>query len=427
MGCLLIGWSVQAEDYTGSSFILRDPFLTLIGGYASSSAFTVYSQTGSQIESGLGTGSSFVGRLGTESYPYFTSPVITATAGDAQVAISWTASQVYFGGTVSSYSVGRSSIAGGPYTYTSVGSSLSSTVTGLTNSTTYYFVVRVSDTNLTQYTYSAEVSSTPVAVSSGGGGGGGGGGGAATSNTSDTVVNFIGRAFPKSSVSLLQDGELVVETVAGPSSIFEISLTDLSEGTYNFTLYGEDQDGRRSASQSFQITVTNGATTTVSGIYISPTIAVDKSQVKQGDNLAIFGQTVPTSTVTIVVNSDTQLFAQTYADGDGVYLYNLDTTPLNMGDHETKAKSLYKTEISDFGAAATFAVTNQNVLVGEDNLLRADISGDKRVNLLDFAIVGYWYKRTLSPEFAVYEATYLNGDGKIDLIDFAIMAFYWTG
>jgi hypothetical protein len=49
------------------------------------------------------------------------------------------------------------------------------------------------------------------------------------------------------------------------------------------------------------------------------------------------------------------------------------------------------------------------------------------VNLVDFSIAAYWYKRPLSADFKVKEAAKLNGDGKIDLVDFSIMAYYWTG
>ena len=47
---------------------------------------------------------------------------------------------------------------------------------------------------------------------------------------------------------------------------------------------------------------------------------------------------------------------------------------------------------------------------------------DSRVNLVDFSIAAYWYKRSTPPPSAD-----LNGDGKVDLVDFSILAFYWTG
>ncbi|MDQ5952257.1 MAG: endo,4-beta-xylanase, partial [Patescibacteria group bacterium] len=219
LGCLLNALPVRAEDYTGSAFILRDPFLSLSGGVASSSSFMIYSQTGARIESGPSTGSVFRSTSGTESYPTYTSPVITATASDTQVGLSWTASTAYFGGVITSYAVGQSLTSGGPYSYTNVGTSLSTTVTGLTNGSTYYFVIKAIDANQNQNTYSSEVSALPVASTAPTGGGGDGGG--ATPRPRDTgnqgVVAFTGRAFPDGRIVLLKDGEIAAEAQANSS------------------------------------------------------------------------------------------------------------------------------------------------------------------------------------------------------------------
>ncbi len=61
---------------------------------------------------------------------------LQATAGDAQVSLSWTASA-----TASSYHVKRSTTSGGPYTQVAAPATTSDTDTGLTNGTTYYYVV----------------------------------------------------------------------------------------------------------------------------------------------------------------------------------------------------------------------------------------------------------------------------------------------
>ncbi|MFH1246675.1 MAG: dockerin type I repeat-containing protein [Candidatus Liptonbacteria bacterium] len=51
----------------------------------------------------------------------------------------------------------------------------------------------------------------------------------------------------------------------------------------------------------------------------------------------------------------------------------------------------------------------------------ADVSRDGRVDIVDFSILGYWYKRSSPPA-----KVDLNKDGKINLIDFSIMAYYWS-
>ncbi|MCR4275464.1 MAG: dockerin type I repeat-containing protein [Candidatus Wolfebacteria bacterium] len=252
-----------------------------------------------------------------------------------------------------------------------------------------------------------------------GGGGGGGGGGYVAPVTS---AIFNGRAYPKSTVTLLKDAQIAATTIAGADANFQISVSGLSGGNYIFSVYSEDSKGNRSSLLTFPVSVTSGATTKVSGIFIAPTITVDKSEVKRGDDIAIFGQSVPNSEITISVNSDEEFFNKIKADAGGVYLYNFDTSPLEIAQHFTKSKTALNGEISSFSKTISFAVGTKNVAKVTQEFLKGDLNNDGRVNLVDFSIVAYWYKRPSPPASAD-----LNGDGKTDLVDFSIMAFYWTG
>ena len=66
---------------------------------------------------------------------------LTATSGNAQIALSWTASL-----TATSYNVLRSTTNGGPYTTVGTSATTSFTNTGLTNGTIYYYVVAAVNT-----------------------------------------------------------------------------------------------------------------------------------------------------------------------------------------------------------------------------------------------------------------------------------------
>ncbi|MEJ6979706.1 fibronectin type III domain-containing protein [Pedobacter sp. P351] len=84
---------------------------------------------------------------------------LTATAGNVQVALSWTAST---GAT--SYNVKRATVTGGPYTTIATGVTTTTyTNTGLTNGTVYYFVVSAVSA-AGEGTNSAQVSATPLAT-----------------------------------------------------------------------------------------------------------------------------------------------------------------------------------------------------------------------------------------------------------------------
>jgi fibronectin type 3 domain-containing protein len=81
---------------------------------------------------------------------------LAAIAGNAQVALNWTASSGATG-----YYVKRSTTTGGPYTQIATQAAANYTDTGLTNGTKYFYVVSA-DNSAGQSANSAEVNATPV-------------------------------------------------------------------------------------------------------------------------------------------------------------------------------------------------------------------------------------------------------------------------
>lgn len=252
-------------------------------------------------------------------------------------------------------------------------------------------------------------------------GSGGGGGVAVIPNTN---VVFTGRAYPLSRVSILKDGQLIVTTIAGPDSNFTATVSGLSTGNYTFSVYGEDRNSIRSSLFSFPIFITSGVTTKIGGIFIAPTIAVDKSQVKKGNTIIIFGQSAPASEITININSEPEFFIKKITDMYGAYILNFDTSVLEIGNHSTKSKTSLGGQISSFSRTVGFVVGTKDVVAQllKNISLKGDVNQDNKVNLVDFSIAAFWYKRVNPPTTSDF-----NGDGKIDLADFSIVAFYWTG
>ena len=87
---------------------------------------------------------------------------VSAAAGNAQVNLSWAASS---GAT--SYNVKRAATSGGPYTTVASPTTASYTNTGLTNGTTYYYVVSAVN-SAGESANSAQVSATPTGATSSG-------------------------------------------------------------------------------------------------------------------------------------------------------------------------------------------------------------------------------------------------------------------
>ena len=270
-------------------------------------------------------------------------------------------------------------------------------------------------------TSTPSVSVTPTNPPSGGGGGGGAG----FSQQPTTRVIFNGRAYPNNTVTVLQDAQVVASTVAGPDSQFQVGLSGLSPGNYMFSLYAEDDQGRRSSLSTFPIGITQGALTNVSGIFIAPTLDADKTQVKQGDTLTLFGKTTQNATITIQVNSGQPDFFTTTADAGGAFLYKLDTSGLDMGQHSSKVKAASAGDISEYSQAISFLVGNKNVAKSVSDAKRFDFNGDGRVNLTDLSMELFWYKKPLTADAA--QKFDFNHDGIVDLRDISILIYYWTG
>lgn len=253
-----------------------------------------------------------------------------------------------------------------------------------------------------------------------------GGGGAPP--VPETGASFSGRAYPSRTVTLLKDAQIVATTIAGTDATFSIRITGLTPGTYIFSLYSEDRQGIRSALLTFPLMITSGTITTVTGIFIAPSLDVDKSEVKRGENIAIFGQTAPQADLTIQISGSPDFSTKTVSDKDGIYLHYFNTAPLDYGTYYAKSSAaLGGLMVSGFSRAVSFAVSTRTVMKAMPTILKGDLNKDGKVNLVDFSIAAYWYRRTLSPTMRETECERLNCDGIINLVDFSIMAFYWTG
>jgi len=421
---IILTQSVGAQVFQSTDFRVVDPVLNP-GSFSTSDDYRLFGSI-TEIAIGTSTITDFGINAGFLFFPFVTTPAVSATPGDSKVDLSWTASTGFLGWTVSGYNVGQSTTSGGPYTYTSVGNVLSSSRTGLTNGTTYYFVIRPEDAFGNSIATSTEVSGAPAAAvpppppPPGGGGG--------PPLPTGAKVIFRGIAYPLSKVFVLRDGVLAVQTIAGGDARFETSISNLSGGSYTFGVYGEDPQGRKSTIFSFPLTVTDNTETTISGIFLTPTIDVDKIQVKRGDDIGILGFSSPDARVTISVNSPQEFFVQANATPDGSYFYAFDTSPLDFGEHTTKSKALAANLSSGFGSLVGFRVGDSNIIKAPQVCpQKGDVNEDCRVNLVDFSITAFWWNRTLTQAAKDSVDAKLWPDGKITLRDFSVMAFYWTG
>lgn len=237
-----------------------------------------------------------------------------------------------------------------------------------------------------------------------------------------TKVILKGKAYPNVDVHILIDGVVIgiVRTDAKADFYFESS--EVTPGINSFGFWAMDSDNLKSTLLTLTFRVTSGAVSTISGIYISPTINIDKNSVKQGEAVRIFGQTVPETEVHVYIHSEEEFVEQTnsYSSGNWELVFN--TTPLSEEFHT--AKALFQVATTDnniiksgFSRSVSFHIGKVG---GTAPCPEADLNHDGRVNLTDFSILLFHW----GTDDACADQ---NQNGTVDLIDFSIMMYYWTG
>jgi fibronectin type 3 domain-containing protein len=127
------------------------------------SASTTYYYVVSAVNDGHESGNSAQASATTQALPIPPAPTgLTAIAGNNQVALTWTGSTLWGGGSAAdSYNVKRGTTSGGPYTTIASPTGTSYTDTAAVNGTTYFYVVSAVNTS-GESTNSSEVSATPL-------------------------------------------------------------------------------------------------------------------------------------------------------------------------------------------------------------------------------------------------------------------------
>ncbi len=251
---------------------------------------------------------------------------------------------------------------------------------------------------------------------------GGGGGGDNNFTEVTTQATFRGLAYPGSLVTITKDGLAVATTPASPDARFEVTIAGLHTGSYIFGVSAKDKNGLSSTLQTFPITMTTGISTVTSGIFIPPTISIDKSEVKQGDILTILGQTVPSAEVSVLIHSSVLHTQKIVADDAGAWFYKLDTTSLEQGDHTAQARAKNNQDMTNLSSTVSFSVGTVSLPPLPPDFKAHDLNDDNKIDIVDFSVETYWYKKSSPPKTLDF-----NNDGTVDLIDLSIMAYYWTG
>jgi len=272
----------------------------------------------------------------------------------------------------------------------------------------------------------APVSDPPPPPSSGGGGGSGVGFGT-VSMLNPTRVIILGMAYPDSNIHLLRDGEEADVVRANRNAEFNFNLENITPGSTTFGFWAEDANGIRSILLTTTFQVTQNAATTVSGIFLPPTLQIDAKQITQGSPIKFSGQTVPGAKVEISVNPEDGSEAIKRIEGEssqdvGIWNIEMDSEELENEAFHIARTLFYATSSqgtlvqSGFGKSTSFYVGTQEL----SDVVSADLNNDGKINIIDFSmLIFHWGTDELIAD--------LNQDGTVNLTDFSILVFNWTG
>jgi hypothetical protein len=419
---------VQGASLSSSNFRVVDSQHAGFKASSSSDSYRLLSTIG-DIAIGSSSATSFGLRSGFLYYPLIIAPTLnSATAGDAQVTLTWAASTMDAGWTVSGYNVCTKPSASS-YTCEDVGDVTTFVKSGLTNGTNHTFKVQAKETFGDVVAESGELSASPTAAPTptptptpppGGGGGGGGGFVPAA-----TYLNVVGYAYPGATITIMRDGEIVGTTTGSGEGTFSYVSNNMSAGSYIFGFWAEDTAGRRSVILSVPVTLGGGATH-VRNIVIAPTIQLTSADsIEAGESISIAGAATPNSRVRIKVGPTDEEFTTTSTGFSvGTYTFSLATTDFEDGEYDISARTELTPglNVSSYSQLIPFGVGVPAPEITCSN--QPDINRDGKVNLVDFSILAYWWKRTASPTVKPFD---LNCDDKVQLDDFSILAYHWTG
>ena len=241
--------------------------------------------------------------------------------------------------------------------------------------------------------------------------------------SSGSKATFSGKGYPKATVLLLKDAQIVSTVLADENANFRIEVGGLTSADYVFSLYAKDYTGKASRLVLFPLKIGLNTVTDVANVVNPPTISKDKKEVERGETIDFFGQLIANSRIFINIEGPEREFSvQTNSDKDGKYQYTLDTSSLDFGSYKAYSQVSFGDTVS-LSSPVDFIIGTKTVLEKTQACpLVGDLNDDCSVNLVDFSILIYWFNKPNVPS-----KVDLNDDKKADLVDFSIMAYYWTG
>lgn len=273
-------------------------------------------------------------------------------------------------------------------------------------------------------TIGEEATSTP--------GGGGGGGGGGTFSTATTVV-LSGYAYPGAIITYIDNGVVMGTSIANGSGLFLKSFS-VPSGLSQFGIWARDTQDFISPTTNIGIYLQPYVPVTIANIVIGPTLA-GKTNLAVGEDQIFSGSGYPGATISLF---NVFAFSQTpyvgIVDVAGRWQVRIPAAKLFPGSYTFQA-----TMQAGLGGGIgysqgfTFIVGKGGEIVpgeppvtpGVKRCFGSDFNGDGKVNIRDFSIFLFHWRKDYSKTPPSNACVDRNSDRKVDIRDFSILMHDW--
>lgn len=171
---------------------------------------------------------------------------------------------------------------------------------------------------------------------------------------------------------------------------------------------------------NFPTKIQGGFLTFLNNILFPPTITSDKYEASISSFVNISGYSVPNRELEITFkDSNIKRVFYLTSKTDGTYNINLPLLEIPKGEYNIFINYKNDSRLSKF---LRLILGNKDTLNNNENSnIPGDCNRDRIINLVDFSVAAFWYKKDNPPK-----CVDTNFDNIINLVDFSILAYYWN-
>ncbi len=231
------------------------------------------------------------------------------------------------------------------------------------------------------------------------------------------AVILRGFTSPEALVSVYREGAVSATAIAQTDGYWQVEMTGLPEGGYNFQLTAEDRFSRLTLPVNLSVTIST-STTSLSEVLLPPTLSVENNKVRQGQLFIFSGEAKPLSEIKLIFFPSNKVVT-TRSNENGFWQVDIPADDFEVGGYSVKAQASSRELVSVFSQNLFLSVLPAPT---GGKCQGPDLNGDGKVNIVDLSILlSRWGEQ--SEERLCQD---INFDHRIDVVDFSIMLYFWT-